>query len=51
MFNDPVQLLKKGSKAKRMLLQFTTEPLGQQKIVDFDMSGTKVVLNELQCHA
>ena len=51
MFNDPVQLLKKGSKAKRMLLQFTTEPLGQQKIVDFDMSGTKAVLNKLQCHA
>ncbi|HYW76349.1 MAG TPA: hypothetical protein VFA48_06950 [Gammaproteobacteria bacterium] len=51
IFNNSVQLLRNGSSARRMLIQFTTEPSGQQKILDFNIVGMPDVLNHMHCKA
>lgn len=51
IFNNPMQLLRRGISARRMLIQFTTEPSGQQKILDFNIVGMHDVLNNMHCKA
>lgn len=47
-FSEQSRILRDGSKAKRMLFQFTTA-YNQKKIIDFNISGMNDALNEMHC--